>query len=130
MSNSHPCQGQRMISPSFVYSISPGVADCASPISGPSQSEAPWCGQRFKRPKYLPLMLNTAIGRPSISRNFRVPGGSSPTAATTCRAILDEPINFLGVVEIKRLLVLVADAGGQHARRLVVIPMGVVGREQ
>ena len=41
MSNSQPCQGQRMISPSFVYTISPGLLDCASPINGPSHSEAP-----------------------------------------------------------------------------------------
>ena len=39
ISNSQPCQGQRMISPSFVYSISPGSEDCANPISGPSHKD-------------------------------------------------------------------------------------------
>src|ERR1700761_8164057 len=67
MSNSQPCQGQRRISPSRVYSIAPGSVDCVSPISGPSHNAAPWCGQRFKRPRNSPLMLNTAIGRSSMA---------------------------------------------------------------
>ena len=66
-----------------VYSISPGSEDCASPISGPSHSAAPWCGQRFIRPKNSPLMLKIAIGRSPMVRNFRVPGGNSATGAMT-----------------------------------------------
>src|SRR6476659_4948566 len=114
-----------MISPSLVYSISPGSVDCASPIRGPSHRAAPWCGQRFNRPKNSPLTLNTAIGRSSMVRNFRVPGGNSSTGAITCRAILFpthdlfrktgahfsgscDPVQLLGVVEIERLLVGVA----------------------
>ncbi len=72
-----------MISPSLVYSIVPGSDDCASPISGPSHNAAPWCGQRFNRPKNSPLMLKTAIGRSSMVRNLREPGGNSATGAMT-----------------------------------------------
>src|ERR1700712_3085540 len=140
MSNSQPCQGQRMISPSFVYSISPGSEEVARPISGPSHRAAPWCGQRFNRPKNSPLMLKTAIGRSSMVRNFRVPGGNSSTGAITCLVILFpthdlyrktgahfsgscDPVQLLRVVEVERLLVGVADAGRQHARGIVEIPM-------
>src|ERR1700722_16169495 len=147
MSNSQPCQGQRMISPSLVYSISPGSVDCASPINGPSHRAAPWCGQRFSRPKNSPLTLNTAIGRPSMVKNFRVPGGSSSTAAITCRVMLFsahdlfrktgshfsgscDAIHLPRIAEIERFAVGFGNAWWQHPRRLVVIPMRIVGREQ
>src|SRR5437764_14868940 len=108
-----------MISPSLVYSISPGSVDWARPISGPSHKAAPWCGQRLSRPKYSPLMLKIAIGRSSMVTNLRDPGGSSPTGAMTCFAMLFlthdldrktgshffgscDPINLLGITEIER----------------------------
>jgi hypothetical protein len=38
-------QAQRMISPSFVYSISPGLEDCAAPISGRASGRISFPGQ-------------------------------------------------------------------------------------
>src|SRR3984893_14352148 len=155
MSNSQPCQGQRMISPSLVYSLSPGSDDCASPISGPSHSAAPLCGQRFNRPKNSPLILKIAMGRASMVRNLRVPGGSSSTGAMTCRVILisvacsfringsrfaltrpfgagrlRKTVKLQRVVQIKRFALGLADAGRQHPRWIVIIPVRIVGREQ
>src|SRR3954468_9171481 len=147
MSNSQPCHGQRRISPGRVYRIVPGSEDSASPISGPSHKAAPGCGQRFSRPKNSPLMLNTAIGRSSMVRNIRVPGGSSSTGPMTCLAILFsthelyrktgshfsgscEPVQLPRVAQIKCFAVGVADACGEHARGIVIIPMRVIGREQ
>ena len=48
----------------------------------------------------------------------------------TCRSHQADPVQLLRIAEIERLAVGVADAGRQHARRLVEVPMRVVGREQ
>src|SRR3974390_3814961 len=121
-----------MISPNLVYFISPGSDDCASPISGPSHKAAPWCGQRFNRPKNSPLILKIAIGRSSMVRHLRVPGGSSSTEATTWRAmlILCKSVKLERVVQIKRFAIGLADAGRQYPRRLVKVPMRIIGGKQ
>src|SRR4030088_2065986 len=46
------------------------------------------------------------------------------------RIMLCKTINLPRIAEIKRLAVGVADTGRQHPRRIVIIPVRIVGREQ
>src|SRR5262245_8472279 len=84
MSNSHECQGHRMISPRRPYSYSPGVVDCTNPVSRPLLRLPPLCGQRSLSAKNSPPRLNTTTARPLTVTHLRPPGGMSSTAAITC----------------------------------------------
>lgn len=131
----------------------PGVFDrrdrtiARGPIQRPLAQRRALMGAAVQQAEELALDVEDR-DRPSVDlKEFRVPGSSSSTGAITCFVILlshdlfrktgaycvqdhARAVNLLRIVEIERLLVGVADAGRQHARRFVIIPMRVVGREQ
>src|SRR5262249_53623788 len=70
------------------------------------------------------------IERPLTSASLRVPGGMSPTAATTCFSILVEPVERLGVAAIDLVAALLAQTRRQRQEWIIEVPVRVVAGEQ
>src|SRR5262249_42186636 len=72
---------------------------------------------------------------PLTCASLRVPGGMSPTAATTCLAMLSavhsvDPVERLGVAAIDLVAALLAERRRQRQKRIVEVPVRVVAGEQ
>src|SRR3954454_23350587 len=117
---------QAMMSLVSLYSKLPGRSDLRAPHSLPSQSGAPWCGQRLRMAWYSPATLNTPIERPATRTILRLPGGISSALPTTnlivSPYISSEVVELAAVLEVDLRLHLVGEDVRQREVWIVGVP--------